>query len=502
MTIPVPASATNDKPNLLFVFTDQQRADSVGGIDGYTQTPNLDRLAARGMRFTKCITPAPVCMPARFSLLSGEYPHALGIARNGPVELLGNAPSWVRDLRDLGYRTAMIGKTHYSPPFGNLAARAAKLHQLGFDDINEVAGPHGSITSSSMMTEWWKTEGVYDDFRTDLLERKADCPWVVRPSPLGFDHYYDRYVGEKAVEYLKGYSDPRPWFCWVGFPGPHEPWDTPEPYASLHDPRLAPAPRPFPADLGTRPQGYLDQRRREVPEIASAHIARMRADYAGSISLIDAQLGAILDAIEARGELDRTAIIFSSDHGEMNGDAGIVYKNVFLDGAVLVPLIVSVPGTGTGDPDVVSDPVELNAVGPTFLDLASGGRTKEFGVATSLLHEPRAPRDIAISRYAGEFMVTDGVRKLVVNADGSPYLLFDHSTDPTEATNRVTDPAMTDTIARLSEALLQRLVETMPRLPSEHVRRLGAQPATPTSFGRRVRRRLRAALGAKAQKRK
>src|SRR4051794_523363 len=182
----VSGSARGQQPNVLFVFTDQQRADALGVADGYTKTPHIDALAARGTRYTRCFTPAPVCMPARFSLLTGQYPHQLGIARNGPLTLTPDAPSWVRRLREAGYRTAVIGKTHYFPQFGDLRTREPLLHGLGYDYVYEIAGARGSISSSSAMTDAWKEAGVYDALRADCAERKANCEWMVRPSPLGY----------------------------------------------------------------------------------------------------------------------------------------------------------------------------------------------------------------------------------------------------------------------------------------------------------------------------
>ena len=148
----------------------------------------------------------------------------------------------------------------------------------------------------------------------------------------------------------------------MSFGGPHEPWDAPEPYASMYDPRDMPAPRKVFRETGARPRGLLDERFGLPGGPTEEEAAACRANYAGNITLIDDQIGEILEVITARGELDNTVIAFTSDHGEMNGDCGLIYKKNFLDGAVRVPMLIRTPETArcrAGQRDTTCDaPVE------------------------------------------------------------------------------------------------------------------------------------------------
>jgi len=140
------------------------------------------------------------------------------------------------------------------------------------------------------MTEMWEKQGLWNAYRADFADRFATKPWAVRPSPLGFDFYYDSYVGRRALDYLAHYDRPEPWFCWVSFAGPHEPWDAPTVYDKLHLP--GEAPRPIPRISGSIKGSLLEELFRSPdhsPEFASGEISALRANYAGNVTLIDDQ---------------------------------------------------------------------------------------------------------------------------------------------------------------------------------------------------------------------
>ena len=346
------------RPNILFLMTDQQRWDAMGCSGekkksacgssksedrvgfAWVQTPNLDHIASEGIRFTNCVTTSPVCIPTRLSLATGLYPHNTGVWDNMQHQMPVETPTWMRAVRDAGYRTSLFGKTHLHPHNGDLREREGLMNAYGLDDVNEIGGPRASANVLSHMTAEWEAKGLWDAYRADYRERFSTKPHLVRPSTLGLENYADVYVGQQAKQYLQNYDREAPWCCWVSFGGPHEPWDTPEPYASMYDPEDMPPAIPPPA-AGERPLGHLDQLMERVnPTFEPGEIGRLRANYAGNITLIDTQIGDILDTIKARGELDNTIIVHTSDHGEMNGDYGLIYKSNFLNGAVRIPLLV------------------------------------------------------------------------------------------------------------------------------------------------------------------
>lgn len=427
------------RPNILFLMTDQQRWDAMSCTDSWVQTPNLDRIAAQAVRFTRCITTTPICVPARVTMATGRYPHNNSVWNNIEYTLPPDGPSWMRDIRDLGYRTSMFGKTHLHPHRGDLREREHLLHDYGLDDVDEIGGPRASAVLMSHMTAMWQSKGLLEPYRADFDERFSNKHHVVRPSVLPLEDYADVYVGQRAKRYIEQFDRDDPWFCWVSFGGPHEPWDAPEPYASMYEPESMPEPVPRSRDDQPRPQGWLDYyMARASPAFDPGDEAAMRANYAGNVTLIDDQIGEILDAVEARGELDRTVIVFTSDHGEMNGDWGLIYKMNFLDGALRVPLLVRTPDTAASGGGGVNESLAENCdIGPTIVELA-GGELSYAQFAKSLVPalDPAVEhRDDALSEFRGEFMLMTRRYKAALNRDGKVYMLFDRAQDPRETRN-------------------------------------------------------------------
>lgn len=457
-------------PNILFVMTDQQRADALGHIDDWVATPNLDRIAEEGVSFQNCVTTTPICIPARVTLATGLYCHNTHVWQNLNYTLPESANTWMRVLRDMGYRTSMFGKTHLHPHRGDLRDREHLLHSWGIDDVDEIGGPRASAAVMSNMTERWENLGLLQAYRDDYAERFRVKPHMVRPSVLPLEEYADVYVGQQAKRYLEQYEYDQPWCCWVTFGGPHEPWDAPEPYASQYDPSDMPDPLPRFSGSADRPKGWLDlYMERSTPKFDPGDEAVMRANYAGNVSLIDQQIGDILDVIESRRELDNTVIGFTSDHGEMNGDHRLIYKMNFLDGSVRVPLIFRSPKTANNGGGVFNDSVVENSdLGATLVELA-GGELEYQQFSRSLVSgfdgSPIEGRDTGLSEFRGEFMLATDSWKIAVNRVGEPYLLFDKANDPNEAENLANHPNYSDIERSLLAELIQRISSSQLKAP-------------------------------------
>ncbi len=449
-------------PNILLLMTDQQRWDAMGCSGDWVQTPNLDRIASEGIRFTNCVTTSPVCIPTRLSLATGLYPHNTGVWDNMNHQMPAETPTWMQAVRDAGYRTSLFGKTHLHPHSGDLREREGLMNAYGLDDVNEIGGPRASAKVLSHMTAEWEAKGLWDAYQADYRERFSTKPYLVRPSTLGLENYADVYVGQQAKQYLQNYDREEPWCCWVSFGGPHEPWDTPEPYASMYNPEDMPPAIPRPA-AGERPSGHLDRvMRRLNPEFEPGEIGRLRANYAGNVTLIDDQIGEILDAIAARGELENTIIIHTSDHGEMNGDYGLIYKSNFLNGAVRIPMLVRTPDNSNAG-TICESPVEWIDIGPTLVEMIGGElEHRQFGKSLCpVLTDPEAThRDFAISELQGEIMLLNQEWKAALNADGEIYLLFDVQNDPNETNNLAGKPEVADVETALRLQILERLMRT------------------------------------------
>lgn len=420
------------RPNILFLLMDQLRADGLGVTGGRVRTPNIDRLAEAGVVFEQVYANSAECIPARFSLATGLYPHQTGVDANGRATLNPAVPTWSRIVADAGYRTSLFGKTHLHPHEGDLRERVHLLHGQGFHEVDEVTGPRASADVASSMTEAWAARGALEDYRADLRERFATKPHLVRPTTLPLDLYYDVYVGTRARDHLARQPVGAPWMCWVSFPGPHEPWDAPEPYASMYRPEDMPEPLPqisggFRDGLVRRSIHEAEQR----PPLELGDVARMRANYAGNVTLIDDQVGEILLALQSRGEYERTMIVVTSDHGELNGDHGFIYKSNFLDGSVRVPLLIRPPG-GT-EPRRISALVELMDVAATIADTAEPGAT--LGYARSLrsvLEGDSRHREVVHGQFDGHVMYVDARWKAEITPRDEVSMLVDRQSDPYE----------------------------------------------------------------------
>ena len=440
-------------------MTDQQRWDAIGSSGGWVKTPNLDRIAQEGVRFDNCITTTPICMPARLTLATGQYPHNNHVWTNVNHTMSAKADNWMREIKKLGYRTSLFGKTHLYPHGQNDMRKMEPLvHAWGLDDINEIGGPQASRVGMSHMTAMWRKKGLLESFREDLAERARNKVHVARPSVLPLADYYDTYVGQQAKQYLAAYDRDDPWFCWVSFAGPHSPWDAPEPYASMYDPEAMPKPATHEED-----GPVLYQRARWKFE--SGDIGAMRANYAGNVTLIDDQIGEILEVIEARGELADTVIAFTSDHGEMNGDHGLSGKSNFYDGAIRVPLIIRVPGrtsAGCVNPALV----EMCDLGPTLVELVGGAiEYQQFARSLVGVLGGGSHREDALSEYNGEFMLMTDTWKIALDRQGDTCMLFNRFDDPDEERNLAGVPEYQAEVDAMRQRLLVRIAQSQLQAP-------------------------------------
>ena len=172
-------------PNILFLMTDQQRWDAMSVSGDWVQTPALDRIAAEGVRFTRCVTTTPICVPARLTLATGRYPHNNGVWNNMGVRPCPQPPTTgCGRIKKLGYRTSLFGKIHLHPHRGDLREKEDLLHAWGLDDVDEIGGPRASAVLMSNMTAMWEEKGLLEAYRADFKERFSNKAHVARPSVL------------------------------------------------------------------------------------------------------------------------------------------------------------------------------------------------------------------------------------------------------------------------------------------------------------------------------
>ncbi len=461
----------SNRPHILIIMPDQHRTDCMS-CAGHPviRTPNMDRLAAEGMRFPRATTTSPLCMPARASFISGLYPHQMGMWDNCG-SLPADDATFFQTLQRSGYRTAHIGKSHYYPhaPEDHLRNHEPYMHARGFDYVHETTGPHATRRTDSYMTDHWERLGLLDRFRDDYNERVGrEGPFAVRPSPLPWEEFYDSYVGRQVIEYVERFDEDRPTCLYVGFPGPHEPWDAPEPYASMYRPEdMPPAidPEEGAEWLSEAVRGKMRDGRYPASLLTSERIAAIRANYCGKITLIDHWIGRILEAYERKGWLDEALVMYFSDHGEMAGDHGRIGKQVFFHGSLDIPFIVRWPGRVPAG--VISDAlVQQIDLYRTILELV-GLEVPDRVAGKSLVPVFRNPeqrlRETAFSevsfkrRYRTLMAQTDRF-KYVMDQTGEGIDLFDEQDDPEERRNLVGRPDYGELERDMREHVLRFLV--------------------------------------------
>lgn len=429
--------------NILLIHSDQHRFDCVG-VNGHPliRTPHLDRLAAQGVNYTHAFTTIPICSAARASLLTGTWPHVhgcLGIPRTEgyrPAE--AHLPVWTSLLHDAGYFVAHVGKFHQELPgnlldygvdhFVNAWHYAAWRQSQGLPSVPAAQGWFGGVDAGigpGQSRSAWLADHVIA-----LLERRArepDRPFIIRWDP----------------------------------PEPHLPNLVPEPFASMYDPAEIPPWPSFPDPLTGKPYAQRQQRRDwGVEGWTWPQWAPIVARYLADISLLDAQIGRVMDTLDQSGLADRTVVIYTSDHGDMCGAHGTMDKHFNMyDDIMRVPLIVrGLEGEpGTVDDRFISQEIDLAA---TICDVA-GLPPPPRAAGRSLRDTASPPRTDIYAVYFGtesglysQRMVRDRQWKYIYNATAEDEL-YHLPSDPGELLNRAEDPRCRQDLQRLRRRLVQ-----------------------------------------------
>ena len=464
------------RPNIVLVFTDQQRADTFGYAgDSVAITPNADRLAAEGVVFPRCCASAPVCTTTRASLISGKPVHQHGAWSMADPELR-HGSSHVRNVRDAGYHTAVVGKTHLRHGQRHTHDHLDELHEWGYVDAMEVPGPVESMTTDSPYTEHLAEKGLLDVHREYLRtyvrgERERVLqPWETPPCLLPTEDHLDMYIARTAAEWVRGYTGEDPFYLQVCFGGPHNPWDSPAEYRRRYDADSMPLSitqqqkgpvAPLVAQMLAGSAAKLDR-------MSAAQNRVMKTYYYAKVSMIDDGIGLVLDALRQHGQLDNTWIVYSADHGEMLGDHGLIAKKVFYEGAVKVPLVVRPPGGVEGWVSAgLTDHLDIAATvteaagaeaiedspGRSLVPLVRGGS----GDGNAQRHHPAV-----LSEFAGRdpysMVLTDRYKMTVNTRNREPLDLYDMAQDPNELNNLVEDPALAGVREAISEEHLPTLL--------------------------------------------
>jgi len=390
--------------NILFITTDQQRHDALGCNGGrIARTPVADRLAAEGIVFRRAYNQNTVCMPARSTMLTGQYVRTHGVVANG-VPLPVDAPSIAAHLKQAGgYRTALLGKAHFEPAF-DMDGRYEQTRRWRRGDTGYWRGFDTSIQAAHVGSfggraiqhygRWLQEHhpewlGSFAPLLGATPGGDTGAPETMN-NPIPRELYHTDWLADLAISHLDGYSDADDWFVWLSFPDPHHPWDPPAgelgrvPWRDLELPPGHPgSPEAIEKVLAGKPAHWLACWKGTYTNqeggpgsfrpqsLTHDQIREVNAKVHVMNELIDEACGRVLAHVAARGWLEDTDVFFTTDHGEMQGDYGLLYKGPFhTDSLMRLPLIWRPAASAGIAPAEVSDPVGQLDLAPTFCRIA------------------------------------------------------------------------------------------------------------------------------------
>jgi len=462
--------------NVLFLFVDQQRQDCIGSYgNNIVKTPNLDRLANSGVRFTNCYTPAPVCTPARMSAQCGLWAHNhkmlfnTGNARHkgGQDDPDSGVRFFSEDLKDKGWNLSHVGKWH-------VGTEKTKPSTRGYDDLpfypgygvpNYIYGYKRNPRLHPHYEEYLKQLGL-DGFNiTDMKNPDGTLFSGLQEGPKEASIPY--YLANQTIDEIKKHSqDDSPFFISCHFWGPHAPYCVPEPYHTMYNAADIEPWLDFDCDLSDKPQvlrrygDYLG-----TDWFNRKNISRLIGEYYGYITLIDDEIGRILDTLEAEGKLEETLIVYSADHGSSVGSYRLWDKGYGMyDNFTRVPLIASHPSF---KPAVNDSYVTLLDLPATFLEAGGLGSGHMDGSSLMPLLTGRKERlreDHIVTEHHGHHcpfwqrMVRTDSGKFIFNYTAT-HEFYDLENDPHETKNLI-DTVSSQTLKPYEDMLINWMDET------------------------------------------
>lgn len=468
-------------PNVLLLCTDQQRFSALRAAgNAEIHTPNLDRLAADGVLFENCYVQNPVCGPSRASLMTGRYVQAHGEWANG-VALPDHEQLFSRVLADGGYDCGLVGKMHLAACFDG---RTEPRHDDGFRVWRWAHDP-SHRSPDSAYHQWLQAE------HPDLWHAVNDPDIPMTFGNIDTRGHFSRWISTETIDFLRdGRQTDKPFFFVANFFDPHHAFAAPEEYVKQYEPTTLSRPVTRDGELRDKPPIFTEASARSYAgyergyvEYTADELQETKAAYYAMVTLIDDEVGRILDALEEEGLAHNTLVIFTSDHGEMLGDHQLMLKGPMMyEEAVRVPLIMRWPGELPAG-ERRSELVQWIDLAPTILDAAELAPLPR-GQGDTLLPLARGDhdawtRDWAICEHRNSShpydppvhttMLRHDRWKLVVHhgypstTRGRTGELYDLVADPHELDNRWSDPAYAEQHRQLSDLLMDVLVATQDR---------------------------------------
>ncbi|MCB9744072.1 MAG: sulfatase-like hydrolase/transferase [Alphaproteobacteria bacterium] len=468
--------------NVLFICSDEHNPKLTGYAGhGVVRTPNLDGLAAQGLRCTRTYVASPICAPTRQSWLTGLFPQEHGQVANQFLFDPRN-PTLVERFRSLGYSTTCLGKLHT-----NVVESDGRF---GFD----------LIVNHNDKERWRQLAALYedpeakppyydpeDDALIQSIPGKAGQGFRSRVRP-DIGTVNDYVLVEQAKVAMASWAERGPQLLYVSLRFPHYPFDLPEAFYYRHDPASLPTPPGPVADRSGTPGAAHSANRKDWDEMNEAQRRVLQARYYGAVEFTDHLVGELLRALEESGQASRTLVVYTTDHGDMAGEKGLWLKTVMFDAAARKPFLIRMPGELDAGREFEGLISEVDIL-PTLLGLLGHGAQVPADISGRDLSEALRRRKAKLARehlvaydqvdeqgHPRVSMLRTAQHKLVIYEDPkrfpeAPDELYDMQADPEETHNLGQDPALADLRAALRVKLAEDAAglrkPSFPILPKE-----------------------------------
>lgn len=493
--------------NILFITSDQQHWFTLGCMNPEIKTPNLDRLVREGTNFTRAYTVNPTCTPTRASCITGTYPSQHGAYSLG-TKLMEDVHTVGQDFTSAGYRTALIGKAHFQPlnstdEYASLEA-SPTLQDLdfwrqfsepfyGFEHV-ELARNHADSDEVGQHYALWLEEKGCLNWR-DYFEEptgKAIKGKQMHSWALPEEYHYGTWIAERSNAMLETYArNDENFYLWASFPDPHPKYLVPKPWDTMYDPATLTVPTVKEGEHDKNPP-HFQMTQTETPDFSgfeepdgdychgfhthlhsTEEMARNIATYYGMISLMDKQIGSILDKLDELSLTDNTLVVFTTDHGHVYGHHGLASKGAFhYEDMIKIPMIARFPGkipaskTSSSLQSIVDmAPTFLRAAGipvprcMTGLNMMPEWTGESGPIRDHVICENRhQPTTLHVKTFVNKRY------KLTVYRGREYGELFDLETDPGEHNNLWNEPAAKDLKCKLITKLLHAEMGKEPTL--------------------------------------
>lgn len=501
----------SEKLNVLFIITDAMRADHMSCAGNQrVKTPNLDRLAKEGLRFTNHFCTNPICMPNRATLITGVYPNVHGVRSNG-INLRQDIPTIIQTLRKRGWHTAAFGKIHHQYWLGSFKNKSRSAESLtdwslsrnnsypvrnnfpspyyGYDEVEVISG-NGTVCAGHY-TEW--LEERVPEIAEDMKQRvkNYDNLFSLFCDPIPDDFYNTTWVAERTLAFLERYSNGnygnKPFYLHCSFPDPHYPLYPPTKFRDQYKPEDIELPANFNDIKNLYNHEYLGYHLKNPPfkkaflrESTEEEVRKITALTYAAIAYVDYNIGQILASLEKSGYSKNTIVIFMSDHGDLMGDHGLLFKGPCpFNGVLQLPLIWKVPQlTKLGEiSDSLVSSIDYPKTILNLLDIKERHHPPDmqgYDISPILMNPKQKVRDSVLIENDEEVgtlearirhLVTEDFKLTVYDTLDNFGDIYDRKNDPLEVNNLWYDPDFRDKRFDLVNKMLRENLKAQTKYP-------------------------------------